>query len=87
MYKQKDIDPKYLIKEDQAIYKARSAGKLAKKQKRYKLIDLFSGAGGMTLGFSTIVCMCACWLIHWTLKESLHVRSLLHNVQFASNPI
>ena len=52
MYKQKDIDPKFLIEEDQAIYKARSTGKLSKKQERYKLIDLFSGAGGMTLGFS-----------------------------------
>ena len=41
------------LREDLGVYQARMAsGLLKKKRKRYKLIDLFSGAGGMTLGFS-----------------------------------
>ena len=41
-----------LLKEDQSIYEARCKGKSLKGRKKYRLIDLFSGAGGMTLGFS-----------------------------------
>lgn len=41
-----------LLKEDQSIYEARCKGKSLKGKKKYRLIDLFSGAGGMTLGFS-----------------------------------
>jgi len=37
---------------DDKIYQSRIAGHLIKKRKRYTLIDLFSGAGGMSLGFS-----------------------------------
>jgi len=44
---QKDI-----LKEDQAIYEARCSGQVSKISKKYRLIDLFSGAGGMSLGFS-----------------------------------
>lgn len=39
-------------KEDQRIYEGRTDGTFLKKKKRYALIDLFSGAGGMSLGFS-----------------------------------
>lgn len=35
-----------------AVYTARLDGGLIRKRKRPKLIDLFSGAGGMTLGFT-----------------------------------
>ena len=46
------INREYLLKEDEAAYKARCSGKLNNKAKKYRLIDLFSGAGGMSLGFS-----------------------------------
>lgn len=54
MYKyKKNIDISYLLKEDEATYNDRCTGELIKKKrKRYRLIDLFSGAGGMSLGFS-----------------------------------
>ena len=42
---------KYL-KKDHKIYRSRMEGSLVKKRDRYQLIDLFSGAGGMSLGFS-----------------------------------
>ncbi|GKT09267.1 DNA cytosine methyltransferase [Desulforhabdus sp. TSK] len=41
-----------LLEEDQQTYEARSKGELIDLPYRYKLIDLFCGAGGMTLGFS-----------------------------------
>lgn len=46
------LQPDDLI-DDEAIYYARLKGEFLKKKKRYKLIDLFAGAGGMTLGFSS----------------------------------
>lgn len=45
-------DPRWLIREEQKVYEARDKGVLARKRKRYRLIDVFAGAGGMTLGFS-----------------------------------
>jgi len=45
------VEAARLIKEDQRTYEARSKGKLTQSSARYTLIDLFSGAGGMTLGF------------------------------------
>jgi len=41
-----------LVREEQRIYGLRTDGKLARKRKRFRLIDAFAGAGGMTLGFS-----------------------------------
>jgi DNA (cytosine-5)-methyltransferase 1 len=41
-----------LQKEDQALYESRTKGSPGKRRKQYRLIDLFAGAGGMTLGFS-----------------------------------
>ncbi len=41
-----------LLKEDEAAYEARCNGDPIKNTIRYRLIDMFSGAGGMTLGFS-----------------------------------
>lgn len=46
------IDNRWLVKEEQRIYESRTEGKLARKRKRFRLIDAFAGAGGMTLGFS-----------------------------------
>lgn len=46
------IDLQKLIQEEQRIYELRMQGKLARKRKRFLLIDAFAGAGGMTLGFS-----------------------------------
>jgi DNA (cytosine-5)-methyltransferase 1 len=45
----KNID---LLKEDQLIYESRRLDKSLKGIKKYRLIDLFAGAGGMSLGFS-----------------------------------
>ncbi|MBW1736009.1 MAG: DNA (cytosine-5-)-methyltransferase, partial [Deltaproteobacteria bacterium] len=41
-----------LVREEQRTYELRTDGKLARKRKRFRLIDAFAGAGGMTLGFS-----------------------------------
>jgi DNA (cytosine-5)-methyltransferase 1 len=38
--------------DSETIYHDRIRGDLLKKRRRFKLIDLFSGAGGMTLGFT-----------------------------------
>lgn len=38
--------------DDEAVYFERIKGKLLKSRTKYRLIDLFAGAGGMTLGFS-----------------------------------
>ena len=45
-------DSEWLLREEQKIYDARCEGILARKRKRFRLIDVFAGAGGMTLGFS-----------------------------------
>lgn len=37
---------------DENVYRARTAGTLRDSAIRYRLIDLFAGAGGMTLGFT-----------------------------------
>lgn len=41
-----------ILRDDEATYEARCNGRLARKRKKYRLIDAFAGAGGMTLGFS-----------------------------------
>ena len=40
------------IREELEVYERRRKGQLARNIKRVRLIDLFAGAGGMTLGFS-----------------------------------
>jgi DNA (cytosine-5)-methyltransferase 1 len=40
------------LREDQRIYESRVEGELVKKRKKYRLIDLYAGAGGMSVGFS-----------------------------------
>lgn len=45
-------DSEWLVREEERVYEARSEGLLARKRKRFRLIDVFAGAGGMTLGFS-----------------------------------
>jgi len=48
------LDKEFILKEDEATYASRYSGELLKKPMRYRLIDLFSGAGGMSLGFSEV---------------------------------
>lgn len=38
--------------DSEAVYFERIKGNLVKRKKRFKLVDIFSGAGGMTLGFT-----------------------------------
>lgn len=45
-------DSEWLPREEEKTYEARVKGILARKRKRFRLIDAFAGAGGMTLGFS-----------------------------------
>jgi DNA (cytosine-5)-methyltransferase 1 len=45
-------DPQWLLREEQRVYQSRVGGELARKRKHFRLVDAFSGAGGMTLGFS-----------------------------------
>ncbi len=52
MHKLNNVNMASLLKKDEEGYVKRLEGKLLKSRKRYKLIDLFSGAGGMSLGFS-----------------------------------
>lgn len=40
------------LSEDHAIYEARKENELSKRRVPFKMIDLFCGAGGMTLGFT-----------------------------------
>lgn len=40
--------------QETTVYKKRISGKLPKRGPKYKLIDLFAGAGGMTLGFTQV---------------------------------
>jgi DNA (cytosine-5)-methyltransferase 1 len=40
------------VREEQRTYELRTDDQLARKRKRFRLIDAFAGAGGMTLGFS-----------------------------------
>jgi DNA (cytosine-5)-methyltransferase 1 len=47
-----ELDRALILKEDEATYGYRCRGELLKDSRRYHLIDLFSGAGGMSLGFS-----------------------------------
>jgi DNA (cytosine-5)-methyltransferase 1 len=42
----------WLVREEERVYEARDKGVLSRKRKRFRLIDVFAGAGGMTLGFS-----------------------------------
>lgn len=42
----------WLAREDRRVYSSRTQGRLARKRKRFRLIDAFAGAGGMTLGFA-----------------------------------
>lgn len=45
-------DTDWLLREDEAVYQARIQGRPLAGTKTYRLIDMFCGAGGMSLGFS-----------------------------------
>ncbi|MBN1627573.1 MAG: DNA cytosine methyltransferase [Deltaproteobacteria bacterium] len=42
------------LTDNESIYRLRRAGLLGEASETYKLVDLFCGAGGLTLGFSQI---------------------------------
>ena len=53
MAKYRKLEPEALfVGEDEQVYGLRSEGELPKRKPVFKLIDLFCGAGGMTLGFT-----------------------------------
>ena len=49
---EKNKDERRYLREEERVYEWRTEGKLICKKKRFRLIDAFAGAGGMTLGFS-----------------------------------
>ncbi len=50
-----EIQKASILAEDEATYESRCSGALLDgNSKRYRLVDLFSGAGGMSLGFSEV---------------------------------
>ena len=49
-----EIDKSLVLREDEETYGSRCDGTLLNNPRRYRLIDLFSGAGGMSLGFSGV---------------------------------
>lgn len=48
------LDKSFVLREDETTYHSRCSGELLQNPRRYRLIDLFSGAGGMSLGFSEV---------------------------------
>lgn len=46
------IEKEFILREDEKTYVSRCSGELFQNSRRYRLIDLFCGAGGMSLGFS-----------------------------------
>lgn len=49
-----ELDKSFILKEDEVTYESRCSGELLDNPRRYRIIDLFSGAGGMSLGFSEV---------------------------------
>lgn len=47
-----------MMRDEEAVYHARAKGSLARVSERPGLIDLFCGAGGMTLGFTRLCGHC-----------------------------
>jgi DNA (cytosine-5)-methyltransferase 1 len=47
-----EAEPTRFLREEERLYILRSTGDLARKKRRFRLIDVFAGAGGMSLGFS-----------------------------------
>lgn len=48
----KRITRTMMVREEEAVYHARAKGSITRIRQRPRLIDLFSGAGGMSLGFA-----------------------------------
>ena len=48
------INKEFILGEDEATYVSRCSGNLLQESRRYRIIDLFCGAGGMSLGFSEV---------------------------------
>ncbi len=56
--KTKRITRQMMAKEEEAVYHARVSGALETRRTKPKVIDLFCGAGGMTLGFTKLCGHC-----------------------------
>lgn len=54
----KRITRPMMVREEEAVYHARENGSLVRTRKVPRLIDLFCGAGGMTLGFTKLCGHC-----------------------------
>lgn len=52
LYKKVNFYKVLCLREEQAVYEARAENELPKRRVPFKMIDLFCGAGGMTLGFT-----------------------------------
>lgn len=50
-FRQRDEKAKF-VREEERVFESRQAGELGRKRKRFRLIDVFAGAGGLSLGFS-----------------------------------
>ena len=50
--KYKILTDGFKVCEEESVYAARCEGAVARKRTRPKVIDLFTGAGGLTLGFT-----------------------------------
>lgn len=50
--KYKILTDGFRVCEEESVYAARCDGSVARKRTRPRVIDLFAGAGGLTLGFT-----------------------------------
>ena len=41
-----------MLTDNESVYRARQKGLLRESARTYRIVDLFSGAGGLTLGFT-----------------------------------
>ncbi len=73
-----------MVREEEAVYHARESGKLEKYRERPRLIDLFCGAGGMTLGFTKL---CGhCFVPVWANDSNRHAVET-YNANFGDHCI
>lgn len=65
--------------DDEAVYRARISGELPRRRPAYRLIDLFSGAGGLTLGFTPA--MGHSFKPVWAIDNNIHAANT-YNANF-----
>ena len=73
-----------MIREEEAVYHALEYGRLVRRKERPRIIDLFCGAGGMTLGFTKL---CGhCFIPAWANDNNPHAVET-YNANFGSHCI